>query len=173
MKKKIFIVALFLVFSISAILLCACKNDSKDDDVPKIIDASREYQKQTLSNEQKNIADKVIIKGYYTSGDYKIVNVISNEGYAGDVELLVLLNGTTVEKIMGINIKETADYGAKCFKDVFLSQFYNRDLKTMEPLLEKEDPYSPGDIIIVTHATKTSRAVIKAMNATALFIKSL
>lgn len=172
MKKLIIPIILICILTLSLVCFVACNNETETN-YPKMIDNSREYSEQTLTEEQKNITDYCTIAGYYTSGDYKVIRVISSEGFNGDIDMLILLNGTVVEKMIGIDIKETDEYGAKCFKDAFINQFNGKDLKTMEPLKGKEDPMSSGDILYVTHATTTSRALIKAVNATSLFVKTL
>ena len=43
----------------------------------------------------------------------------------------------------------------------------------MEPLTGRQDNYEQGDILYVTGATRTSRALITGVNGVAAFIKSL
>jgi Na+-translocating ferredoxin:NAD+ oxidoreductase RnfG subunit len=99
--------------------------------------------------------------------------VISKQGYVNDIELLALLEGTTIRQIKGLNVKESKNYGAKCFNDNFLSQFYGIDLAAAAPLSGRQDNYEDGDILYVTRATKTSRAIITAINAAALFLREM
>lgn len=171
MKAKIIVVVLLIVCVALVTFGVACK-DSQDNYAP-MIDNTREYKSVTVTAEQKNIADYCRIENYYTSAKYKVLRVVSERGYGGEIELLVLLEGTTLEKIKVIKADETAGYGTKCFEDKFLEQFYGKDLLTIEPLTGRQDNYESGDILYVTSATKTSRAVISAINAVSLFIKLL
>lgn len=146
---------------------------SNAPDYPSMIDTARSYEAQEVSAEMKNVGNACRIENFYTSGEYKVIRVISEHGYVDEVELLVLLQGTTVRAVKGINVKETADYGAKCFNDRFLSQFIGLDLANIEQLSGRQDNYEEGDILYVSHATTTSRAVIYAINAVSIFVKSI
>ncbi|NLT18536.1 MAG: FMN-binding protein [Clostridiales bacterium] len=112
------------------------------------------------------------IENYYVSGEKKIFYVISERGYVDKINLIILLDGSTIQKIQGIDIKESDNYGMKCFSGDFLTQFEGIDLLTIEVVRGKETPYDEGEIIYVTHATTTSKAIISAINAVATFIRN-
>lgn len=171
MNKKIIYAILALILLLLVFLSVACTNPGYD--YPKMIDDTREYESVAVTDEQKNIAEYCRIEGYYVSGDYKIVRIVSERGHVDEIELLVLIEGTILKEIKGVEIKETPGYGTKCFEDKFLTQFYERDLLTMEPLTGRQDNYEQGDILYVTGATRTSRALITGVNGVAAFIKSL
>lgn len=151
--------------------LFACGKEDKEDFCANI-DTSREYTEQALDDTARQAYSYATIQNYYTSGDYKVFRVISKFGYKGEIELAILLCGTTVERIVGINIQESINYGAKCFKDSYLIQFYGTNLAEKKVLKGKAKPRDNGDIIYVTSATVTSRAIIDAVNAVAVFINS-
>ncbi len=165
------LIAVFTVVVFSFALF-ACDN-ADNTDYPSMIDDGREYTEVEITSEQKTIAKFCRIENYFVLGDFKIVRVISEQGYVDEIELLVLLEGTTVKQIKGLNVKETADYGAKCFNDKFISQFYGIDLLTSPLLRGRQDNFEDGEILYVSHATTTSRALISAVNAVALFIKDV
>jgi Na+-translocating ferredoxin:NAD+ oxidoreductase RnfG subunit len=169
--KKLIVVVLLVACVALVVFNVACKKEQ--DNYAPMIDNAREYVGVSISPEKKNIANYCRIENYYTSAEYKVIRVIAERGYAGEIELLVLLEGTTLKKTKVIKSDETPGHGTKCFEDKFLEQFYEKDLSTIEPLIGKEEKNESGDILYVTGATKTSRAIISAINAVILFIKSL
>lgn len=167
--KKIISLVILLVLCFS---LAAC---GKEDAVPQYytyVDTSRDYTQQTLTQQQKDAYSYASIQNYYISGEYKVFRVVSKFGYKGEVQLALLLNGTKVEKIAGIDVQESANYGAKCFKESYLKQFYGTDLAETKELRGKAKPRDEGEVVYVTGATVTSRAVLDAVNAVAKFINA-
>lgn len=169
MKKIIFLVVLLLI---SSVTLAACGKEDAIVQYYTYVDTSREYTEQTLTQQQMQAYSYANIQNYYTSGEYRVFRVVAKFGYKGEVQLALLLNGTTVEKIAGIDVQETINYGAKCFKDNYLKQFYGIDLAEIQEIRGKARPRDEGEIVYVTGATVTSRAVIDAVNAVAKFINA-
>lgn len=168
MKKKIVLVILLVVLCFS---LAAC---GKEEAQPyyTYVDTSRDYTEQPLTQQQKDAYSYASIQNYYTSGYYKVFRVVAKFGYKGEVQLALLLNGTKIEKMAGIDIQETINYGAKCFKDSYLSQFYGIDLAQVTEVRGKAKPRDEGEIVYVTGATVTSTAVLDAVNAVEKFINA-
>ncbi|MFA7664369.1 MAG: FMN-binding protein [Clostridia bacterium] len=137
-----------------------------------MIDSNNTYEEIALSEEQKNIYPNCTIENYFISGEKKIFRVISERGFVDEINLLVLLEGTTIQKIQGIDVKESENYGMNCFTGTYLTQFEGIDLAEIEVVRGKETPYDQGEIIYVTHATTTSKAIISAVNAIAVFVNS-
>lgn len=86
--------------------------------------------------------------------------VISREGYGGDIELMVgiLANGT-VNGVEVLSHLETPGLGAKITKGKFKDRFKNRNLSNTKWAVKKD----AGDVDGITGATISSRAVIKAV----------
>jgi len=162
-------VILLIVLAVSSLFLLSCSNKI---DYPSLIDPNNTYEEINLSEEQKNIYPNCTIENYFISGEKKIFRVISERGYVDEINLLVLLDGTTIQKIQGIDVKESENYGMNCFTETYLTQFEGIDLAEIEVVRGKETPYDQGEIIYVTHATTTSKAIISAINAIASFIHS-
>jgi len=166
MKKFI---AVFFILAALSLCLSACGEEEPKEDV-SYVDTERTYAEQPLTEEQKTAYSLATIDKYYTSGDYKVFRVSAKLGFNGEVTAVILLNGTTIEKIAGVDIAESADYGAKCFRDSYLSRYYGLDLSQYEVLRGKDKPADDGEIVYLTGATVTSKALISAVNAVALFI---
>lgn len=164
LRFAIILLALLPLFSIS----CTGENN-----YTSLIDPSNTYEEISLTEEQKNIYPSCIIENYYSSSERKIFVVVANEGFKGDLKLLILLEAATILKIQGVDIQETPEYGGKCFSGNYLDQFIGIDLLAIETITGKETPYDEGDIIYVSHATFTSKAVIDGVNAVATLLQSL
>ena len=160
---------LFVLIMILLLSLAACGEEETRDDV-SYVDESRAYTEQPLTEEQKTAYRYATLERYYTSEDDKVFRVTAKLGFKGEVTVIILLNSTTVEKIAGVDIKESTNYGAKCFRDGYLERFYGLDLMEYEELSGKDRPEDEGEILYVTGATVTSKAIISAVNAVALFL---
>lgn len=170
LKVKIVLsIFLILLLFLLPLFLFSCSNSPN---YPAMIDSNNTYEEIALSEEQKNIYPNCTIENYFISGEKKIFRVISERGFVDEINLLVLLEGTTIQKIQGIDVKESENYGMNCFTGTYLTQFEGIDLAEIEVVRGKETPYDQGEIIYVTHATTTSKAIISAINAIASFIHS-
>lgn len=86
--------------------------------------------------------------------------VISREGYGGDIELMVgILPNGTVYGVEVLSHLETPGLGAKITKGTFKDRFKNRNLSNTKWAVKKD----AGDVDGITGATISSRAVIKAV----------
>lgn len=140
---------------------------------PAFVDTdAKNYVETRLSPAQKNIYPDCVIEKYYVNGDKKVFKVVSSRGYADKVNIIILLNGTTVEKLVGVDNRETENYGAKCFNERFLNQFRGIDLSVITTLRGKNNNIQEGEIIYVSGATITSKAVIAAVNAVSAFLQA-
>ncbi len=169
MKKCLLLILNYIIVTTFCFALAAC---GSPEDYPSMIDTERVYEEITLSEEQKAVYEHCTVENYYVSEQYKIFRVISERGYIDEVELLILINGTVIEKIAGINFKESAAYGAKCFNDSYLEQFIGIDLNEITEIAGKDTPTDEGEIIYLTHATVTSKAIIAAVNAASALMQN-
>lgn len=167
--KIVLSIFLILLLFLLPLFLFSCSNSPN---YPAMIDSNNTYEEVALSEEQKNIYPNCTIENYFISGEKKIFRVISERGFVDEINLLVLLEGTTIQKIQGIDVKESENYGMNCFTGTYLTQFEGIDLAEIEVVRGKETPYDQGEIIYVTHATTTSKAIISAVNAIAVFVNS-
>ena len=109
--------------------------------------------------EEKTAPDGTV---YYVgkSGEEAVgyVFTTSAKGYGGDVEIMTGVNADgTVAGISILTINETPGLGMNAKKDSFRDQFKG---KSGELAVSKDG----GEIVAITSATVTSRAVTKAVN---------
>lgn len=167
--KKYIHISLSLIILLSTVLLGSCKTKI---DYASIIDPDAYYKETRLTDQEKNVYQFCRIENYYTSGEKKIFRVVAEKAYVEELNLLILIEGSTIVKIQGIEVKESEKYGMKCFSGNYLNQFIGLDLSQIEIVRGKDTPYDTGEIIYVSHATITSKAIIAAVNAVATFLKS-
>ena len=93
-----------------------------------------------------------------------VVNVISHEGYAGDIEISVgIAADGTVRGIEMLSIGETAGLGMKADEADFKDQF--KDQNVPEFSYSKTGATQEGEIDALSGATITTNAVTNGVNA--------
>ena len=102
--KIVLSIFLILLLFLLPLFLFSCSNSPN---YPAMIDSNNTYEEVALSEEQKNIYPNCTIENYFISGEKKIFRVISERGFVDEINLLVLLEGTTIQKIQGIDVKES------------------------------------------------------------------
>lgn len=104
------------------------------------------------------------LKNVFQGGDQYIIHCGGEGGYGGVVELLVNIEDNKIKKIVSYSAEETPGLGTKAFKDDYLSQYYDKDLVSIQSfVLTKKTPES-DEIVAVTGASKSSGAVVNAVN---------
>lgn len=147
-------------------------DEQKKQTIINLVDNSGiKYSEVTLSDAEKIANESGKINNLYESGDFQIFYVTAYDGYNGDVEMIVLLEKGIVKALSGINIKESKDYGAKAFNDSYLSQFIGMDLSKIQTIKYGGTPSDDVDIVVVTHATMTSRAIIDTIEIICTYSK--
>ena len=93
-----------------------------------------------------------------------VINVVSHEGYGGDIEISVGIQADgTVKGIEMLSISETAGLGMKADTDDFKNQF--RDKKVEKFQYTKTGAASEDEIDAISGATITTNAVTNGVNA--------
>ena len=93
-----------------------------------------------------------------------VINVVSHEGYGGDIEIAVGIQADgTVKGIEMLSISETAGLGMKADTDDFKNQF--RDKKVEKFQYTKTGAASEDEIDAISGATITTNAVTNGVNA--------
>ena len=106
----------------------------------------------------------VVLESFYKADKGFVVSTICNEGYGGDIKVMVGINNDlTVNRIKIMSMSETAGLGAKASEQSFLSQYSG--LKSGIGV-EKNNGGNPANntISAISGATVTSKAVTKAVN---------
>jgi electron transport complex protein RnfG len=83
----------------------------------------------------------------------------SPKGYGGSIDIMVGIDGATVNAIRVLAHKETPGLGARIVEDAFLGQFAGRDRAGTAWAVRKDG----GEIDEITAATISSRAVTAAV----------
>jgi len=93
-----------------------------------------------------------------------VVQVISYEGYGGDISLVVgITEDGEITGISFLSLNETAGLGMNAEKDSFKNQFENK--KTDAFTVVKGEVSGDNEISAISGATVTSKAVTEAVNA--------
>ncbi len=170
-KYKIYIYILIVLIVSVFLAFSGCR--PKGINYPPMIDSERIYEEVGLTMEQKTMYPHCVVENCFVSDEYRIFRVVSKRGYIDEIEMLILINGTVIERIVGITVKESEEYGAKCFNASYLEQFSGIDLHEIPEISGKATPSGEGEVIYLTHATVTSKAVIAGVNAAAAVLREL
>lgn len=164
MKKNLAIFVLLL--GILTVALFACKTEPVIDDegIISAVDTPEGYFAVDISAFVQNDGGTQI-KKVFKKQNKIVINTVTEGGYNGAVELVILLEQYKISDIKALNIKETEGIGTKALSANFLSQFNNLDISTSKELAGGSRPSDDTDIVYVTGATYTSNAVISAVNA--------
>lgn len=113
--------------------------------------------------------DQMISEVNVTYKDAKakgVIYTVKPNGYNGAVKILVGfdINDKKITAIKILDQKETAGLGANCTQSWFTERF--KDKNATEPLkVTKKDPVKEDEVMAITAATITSRAVVNGVNA--------
>lgn len=122
-----------------------------------------------VSNQVELTVENGGIDGVYLAKDLSgtvIVKSYGKGGYGGNIVLLTAFCENTVTNITVYEAKETPGLGSKALEEKYLKQYFGADLTTVEAfVLAGRDHSGEGGIDAVTGATKSSSAVLRAVNA--------
>ncbi|HHU42796.1 MAG: FMN-binding protein [Bacillota bacterium] len=153
--KKIWI---FLIIILGLACLYGCQDR---DNIISLVDSPEGYQKIDVIKTQYPNGE---IRNIYKNDNKYVFHIVSHKGYAGDVEIAFLIMDDEIKAMKGYKIKETKGYGTRAFEENYLNQFIGINLKGKEQLRGGSKPSQDIDIIYVTGATRTSKAVVIAFN---------
>ena len=164
--KKPYIIFLVVTLILAAALLFL--TDTVSEEEAKVRSYYPEARKVRLIrdlSEEGFIALNMpaVRRGYEVDGDIKAI-VSSCVGYNGPVEILAAFDKDKLISIEIIEHSESPDYAEHIEKEWFLERFHMLGVDRYLNLaaLDKE---SPEDIVQVTGATVSSKAVVNAVNA--------
>lgn len=93
-----------------------------------------------------------------------VMTVVSGSGYGGDITMAI---GVDVQgRILGLEfleLEETAGLGMNAKKDTFRGQFYDKSVEQF--VVVKGEALTEGEIVALSSATITSKAVTDGVNA--------
>jgi len=158
MKKAILITVLL------TLTFCFFGCGGNDSDIISLVDDPEGYSKVELSEKELTCYSLGNIVKVYRNGEKYVIDVIGKNGYAGDVEIVVLIENGVISKIKPLKHNETEGKGTRAFDESYLNQFLLKDIKDADVLTGGGKPSDGIDILFVTEATYTSNAVLNAVN---------
>ncbi len=125
---------------------------------------SADLQVYNLSGEEGSIsAGHEGVSHVFNSGNTYIIHCFGDGGYKGTVEVLVNITDGKITKAVCFASSET--YTGKVFSDKYIANFYGKDLHDVQQfLLTKDKPTTDNEIKAIAGATKSSTAVLNALN---------
>ena len=164
-----------LVYEVTKEPIRLSQESAKQEAYKKVLPEAAEFQDEESFDEAK--AEEALqsagVSGCYVKGSATaldnngeqvgyVVTTASKEGYGGEIELSVgILSDGTVSGIEILSISETAGLGMNATEPTFKKQFSN--VQTEKFVVKKDDP--SGNVVALSGATITSRAVTSAVNA--------
>ncbi len=101
-----------------------------------------------------------------------VMTSVSHAGYGGDIEIALGINTeSSVTGLEFLSIEETAGLGMNAQKSEFKDQYLGRLVEAFTVV--KGESSSDEEIVAVSSATITSRAVTSAVNAGLAFVRAL
>jgi Na+-translocating ferredoxin:NAD+ oxidoreductase subunit G len=160
-------VSLFLICAVAAGLLGVVNNITAPQISANSIETANESRKEVLSSAD-NFTEQTLDDGtvYYTgeAGGNVVgyVFTVSGKGYGGEIELMVGVNTDgAVTGLSILSIDETPGLGMNAKKDSFINQYIG---KSGELTVVKNTTPGDSEILAITSATITSKAVTSAVN---------
>lgn len=134
---------------------------------------------------QEGIGQDVVAEGgrvlsIYVPKDPAVTDVFvlcaEGEGaYKGTLKLLINITGGKIAKIAKYEANETPGLGSKALEDSYFKQYYGTQITADFSgfALVKSAPVADGEVKAVSGASKSSTAVTNAVNAAALWYKTV
>jgi len=99
----------------------------------------------------------------FKSDDTYIIHAGGDGGYKGVIEILVCIQDDIIENIVKYSSDET--YTKKVFADKYLQYYIGKNVSSIDVFsFVKSEVSDNGDVIAVTGATKSSTALLNAVN---------
>lgn len=129
----------------------------------RYVPVKKEYNDYTLGH---------VLNIYKNKNGQTVYLVVGKEGYAGNVQMLIALENDVIVKMQCYASSETKKSAEKIFNDGYYApEYYGRNLAEQAEALVLIDNDGNGDIS-KSGATKTSNAVLNAVNALAVYLNN-
>lgn len=169
-EKPIVLSVVLLVISVVVALLLSFTNLITEEKIAQNNQDEQNRAKQEVLSAYKFVDLSYtdgIVKGVFEGKDGSgntlgwCVNVTPN-GYGGQIDLMVGIDkDKTLLGIKVVSNSETAGLGAKCTNDDFAGQFHGKEMPIS---VIKSGTPKDNEIVAITGATITSRAVVQGVN---------
>lgn len=123
------------------------------------------YQQAELETYQELSVEEPMLAAYVDNQGSRMLCVSKAPGYHGDVVVMVRYEDEIVEQVRILEENETEDYGGYIREDWFLNRFQGMNIGQKIRLV-KMAKESEDDVVGVTGATVSSRAVLEAVQTT-------
>lgn len=160
--------ALSYVHGITNPIIAQQEMDNKLNGLKEVYPAAQDIKDES-DKYIKNGTDSMITEinvAYKDGNAIGTIYTVEPNGYNGPVKLLVGfdMKDKKITAIKVLSQKETAGLGASCTENWFTDRFKDKDAS--EPLkVTKNEPVKEDEVLAITAATITSRAVVTGVNA--------
>lgn len=168
---KRILVAVVIITAVAFLYACTDGESPLELYVKPVAEDYMDYKEISLSEKDSSFEGGRVLR-VFENGDKRVYYASGKGGYNGDIEIVVLVEKAVIIKIAGYNVKESPDYGAKCFNEPFMQQFYGMDLSVRDEVTWGRAYGGDFDVYAVTHATYTTKAFVYAVNAVRLYIQA-
>lgn len=108
----------------------------------------------------------------FVGGDSYIIHSIGYGGYAEDFQVLINITNNQIKSIVCYSSGETPGVGTRVFKQETIDSYRNKDISDIEGFVLSKAPSGKEEIQTVTGATKSSTALLNAVNVAIDWYKS-
>lgn len=154
-----------------SLFLLSCKKDKYGLDTVSIVDNNYGYIEVEFNDDMISYNKGDILSVFKNSKKFAII-VEGKGGYNGSVIMIILIENNVIRNIKNVDNDETKEKSESVFSDSYLNQFIDKDIILFDSLVGASKPSSDTDIIYVTSATYSSKAVLNAVNSAILWYKT-
>ena len=159
-----------VVYGVTKEPIANAKANSKQEAFQSVLSDADSFE--TVDDLDTDAAEEVAL-GKDKSGETigYVINVVSHEGYGGDIEISVGIQADgTVKGIEMLSISETAGLGMKATEPAFKDQFKDKKVETFSYTKTGEE----GDdkIDAISGATITTNAVTNAVDSALVYFQN-
>lgn len=108
----------------------------------------------------------------FVGGDSYIIHCIGYGGYDEDFQILINITNNQIQSIVCYSSGETPGVGTRVFKQQTIDSYCNKDINDIERFILSKTPGGKEEIQTVTGATKSSTALLNAVNVAIDWYKS-
>lgn len=108
----------------------------------------------------------------FVGGDSYIMHCIGYGGYDEDFQVLINITNNQIQSIVCYSSGETPGVGTRVFKQETIEGYCNKDISDIERFILSKTPSEKEEIQTVTGATKSSTALLNAVNVAVDWYKS-
>lgn len=116
--------------------------------------------------------DRGSIVNVFVGGETYIIHAIGSGGYDEDFQILISIENNVITSIACYSSGETPGVGSRVFNEETIKSYCNKDISGMKEFVLSKDPQSSEEIQTVTGATKSSTALVNAVNVAVDWYKS-